>query len=452
MVPDPAWRNQDLPTRRPDGSVAQRPQAALDLHYLISYYGDDSELEPQRLLGSTVRTLNARPLVTRPLIQAVVDAAGAATRPEAPVAGRHRPRRRVELVRALPAARWTWNSCPSCGRSSSRPPTPCRRPGRQSVVLLEEDEPSCPPSRWPRRSSRWRRCAARWSTGSRSPPTRRCRSPPTPTIRITGTQLRGDTTAVHLGGVELAPSSTDDSALEVDLSGAPATAFRAGDGNRPGGPPLAGRDPAEPARRGRLAAGLVPLHPRVVATTASAGTVSVQTDVTVGVGQRVALQLLDPTTGTIVKVLTVGDRTADTTSVAVPSSGNHNIEMAPRLFPPLRPQGDYRAASSCSPAAKRLRPGQTTKSGLMVGLGESDDEVRQVLADLRAAGVDIVTLGQYLRPTRDARARSPATSRPTAFAASSAGARPRLPHRLLRRLRPLVVQRRRGLPAGRSAP
>jgi lipoic acid synthetase len=74
--------------------------------------------------------------------------------------------------------------------------------------------------------------------------------------------------------------------------------------------------------------------------------------------------------------------------------------MVPRLFADLRPQGDYARSLAVLAAAKRIRPGQTTKSGLMVGLGETDGEIAAVLADLRAAGVDIVTIGQYLRPTR----------------------------------------------------
>ena len=90
---------------------------------------------------------------------------------------------------------------------------------------------------------------------------------------------------------------------------------------------------------------------------------------------------------------------------AGPDVFNHNVEMAPRLFPSLRPQGDYarslallRAARAFAVAGGSSRP--RTKSGLMLGLGEADSEVRAVLADLREAGVDIVTLGQYLRPTR----------------------------------------------------
>jgi hypothetical protein len=74
VTPNAQWRNQDLPTRRADGTVAQRPQAALDLHYLLSFYGAEVELEPQRLLGSALRTLHARPLLDR---AAVVNAIAA---------------------------------------------------------------------------------------------------------------------------------------------------------------------------------------------------------------------------------------------------------------------------------------------------------------------------------------------------------------------------------------
>ena len=86
---------------------------------------------------------------------------------------------------------------------------------------------------------------------------------------------------------------------------------------------------------------------------------------------------------------------------ARPDVFNHNVETAPRLFPSLRPQGDYARSLGLLRDARRLRPDQVTKSGLMLGLGETDAEVRQVLADLRASRVDIVTLGQYLRPSRD---------------------------------------------------
>jgi lipoic acid synthetase len=86
---------------------------------------------------------------------------------------------------------------------------------------------------------------------------------------------------------------------------------------------------------------------------------------------------------------------------AAPDVFNHNIETVPRLFPRVRAQGDYTRSLDLLAAAKAIRPGQATKSGLMVGLGETDDEIDAVLRDLRARDVDVVTLGQYLRPTRD---------------------------------------------------
>jgi hypothetical protein len=73
VTPNPAYHNNDLPTRRADGTVVERPQVALDLHYLLTFYGNEDTLEPQRLLGSTVRTLHARPLLTR---QAIHDTVG----------------------------------------------------------------------------------------------------------------------------------------------------------------------------------------------------------------------------------------------------------------------------------------------------------------------------------------------------------------------------------------
>ena len=85
---------------------------------------------------------------------------------------------------------------------------------------------------------------------------------------------------------------------------------------------------------------------------------------------------------------------------ARPDVFNHNIETVPRLFARVRAQGDYARSLELLAEARRQVPGQATKSGLMVGLGEDDREVEAVLRDLRAAGVAIVTLGQYLRPTR----------------------------------------------------
>jgi lipoic acid synthetase len=76
---------------------------------------------------------------------------------------------------------------------------------------------------------------------------------------------------------------------------------------------------------------------------------------------------------------------------------NHNVETVPRLQRAVRPSAGY--ARSLSVLARSKRAGLVTKSGLIVGMGETDDEVVGTLADLAAVGVDIVTIGQYLRPT-----------------------------------------------------
>jgi hypothetical protein len=71
---NPHWRNEDLPVRRASGDLAQRPVVALDLSYLMTFHGDESALEPQRLLGSAVHALDARPVLTPALITAAIQA------------------------------------------------------------------------------------------------------------------------------------------------------------------------------------------------------------------------------------------------------------------------------------------------------------------------------------------------------------------------------------------
>jgi hypothetical protein len=75
VVPNASMRNDELPTRRSDGSLARRPQAALDLSYLLTFYGDEKEQEPQRLLGTAVSTLNSRPMLSRDAIRDAIDQA-----------------------------------------------------------------------------------------------------------------------------------------------------------------------------------------------------------------------------------------------------------------------------------------------------------------------------------------------------------------------------------------
>ncbi|HZZ36905.1 MAG TPA: lipoyl synthase [Caulobacteraceae bacterium] len=83
-----------------------------------------------------------------------------------------------------------------------------------------------------------------------------------------------------------------------------------------------------------------------------------------------------------------------------PDVFNHNLETIPRLYLSIRPGARYYASLRLLERVKERHPDQFTKSGLMVGLGETREEVMQVMDDMRAAGVDFITIGQYLQPTR----------------------------------------------------
>lgn len=84
---------------------------------------------------------------------------------------------------------------------------------------------------------------------------------------------------------------------------------------------------------------------------------------------------------------------------AKPEVLNHNTETVPRLYRRVRPQGDYQRSLELLQRARAIVPATYTKSGIMVGLGETDEEVRQVMGDLRAVDCDILTIGQYLQPS-----------------------------------------------------
>lgn len=108
--------------------------------------------------------------------------------------------------------------------------------------------------------------------------------------------------------------------------------------------------------------------------------------------------------GTTIEVLTpdflkCGPEALETVVAARPDVFNHNLETVPGLYPTVRPGARYFASLRLLQRAKELAPGIFTKSGIMVGLGEDAQGVRQVMDDLRAADVDFLTIGQYLQPT-----------------------------------------------------
>jgi lipoic acid synthetase len=95
------------------------------------------------------------------------------------------------------------------------------------------------------------------------------------------------------------------------------------------------------------------------------------------------------------------ERALEILAAAPPDVMNHNLETVPRLYRHARPGGDYRHSLELLSSFGKKHPGVPTKSGLMVGLGETDEEILAVMRDLRAHGVAMLTIGQYLAPSRD---------------------------------------------------
>jgi len=156
-------------------------------------------------------------------------------------------------------------------------------------------------------------------------------------------------------------------------------------------------DPGEPARVAQAAAALGLRHAVVTSVT--------RDDLPDGGGAHFAavIAAIRAACEASVEVLTpdFGGREDSLAAVlaAAPEVFNHNLETVPRLYPSVRPGADYRRSLALLAAAARQPV--LVKSGLMLGLGEQESEIRAVLADLAAAGVRAVTLGQYLRPSQD---------------------------------------------------
>jgi len=158
-------------------------------------------------------------------------------------------------------------------------------------------------------------------------------------------------------------------------------------------------DPDEPARVAEAAARMALSHVVITQVT--------RDDLPDGGASHVAAvisALREAVPAAAIEVLTSdfgGDRAAVATVLAArPDVFNHNMETVARLYPTVRPQAHYARSLAVLRQAAEEQPPLPVKSGLMLGLGETPDEVRAVMRDLRAAGVALLTLGQYLRPTK----------------------------------------------------
>ena len=164
------------------------------------------------------------------------------------------------------------------------------------------------------------------------------------------------------------------------------------------GLPKPGTDPNEPQRVAEAVATLGLTH--VVITSVD------RDDLPDGGAEHfaaVVTAIRKATPQTTIEILTPDflrkDAAIETLAAAPPDVFNHNLETVPRLYPTIRPGARYFTSLQLLQNMKRLVPGVFTKSGLMVGLGETREEIAQVMDDLRAADVDFLTIGQYLQPT-----------------------------------------------------
>ncbi len=172
-----------------------------------------------------------------------------------------------------------------------------------------------------------------------------------------------------------------------------ACAFCAVDTGTPAPP-----DPGEPGRLARAAARMALRH--VVVTSVDRDDLA---DGGIGHFARTVAAIREVLPEATVEVLTPDFRGVPDAAARVARVGadvfNHNVETVPRLYGAVRPGADYGRSLDLLREVKAAAPGIFVKSGLMVGLGETDEELIAVFRDLRAAGCDVLTVGQYLRPT-----------------------------------------------------
>jgi len=210
VTPNAAWRNMALPTRRNGGELVQRPQAALNLHYLLTFYGDEEKLEPQRLLGCVVRTLHARSVVTRQMIRETI------ANPLFSFLASSNLADEVELVKLTPTPLST-EELSKLWSVFFQTPYALSIAYQGTVVLIESEET-------PQRALPVRERSL-YVVPFRQPAIEHAVSQEGADmpivsgsiLAITGRQLRGDVTRVRVGGIDVTPSPEQITDTEISL-------------------------------------------------------------------------------------------------------------------------------------------------------------------------------------------------------------------------------------------
>ncbi|HUX88708.1 MAG TPA: DUF4255 domain-containing protein [Chloroflexota bacterium] len=327
VTPNAAWRNLDIPTRRADGQLVQRPAIALDLHYLLTFYGDEAQLEPQRLLGSVVRTLHARPVLTRQAIRDTLASPTYSFLAQSDLADA------VELVKFTPSA-LSLEELAKLWSVFYQIPYVLSIAYLGTVVIIESEVPTQPAL--PIRS----RVVV--GTVFRQPVIDRVVTnggPDDPMIlgsvlQIQGTNLGAPATSVRLAGIDVVPSDQSDTTLRLPLTTPPfpANALRSGvQGLQVIQATLLGSPPTAHSGVESNVAPIV-LRPSVTGTSVSnvsgTGTAPRSADITiqvspiVGASQRVILSLNERTSVNPAAYSFVGpSRATDSASVIISVAG-----------------------------------------------------------------------------------------------------------------------------------
>jgi Pvc16 N-terminal domain len=216
--PNGAWRNADLPTRRDDGRLVQRPRVALDLHYLLSFYGDEAQFEPQRMLGSVVRTLHARPVLTRQMIRDTVSDPDNAFLANSNLADE------VELIKFTPSS-LSLEELSKLWSVFFQVPYALSVAYQASVVLIEPEV--TPQEALPVRERNVYVVPFRQPTIEQIMSQAGDNQPVLPDqpilaghrLILVGKQLRSEVTRVRIGGVEAEPQAVSDTQLGFPLPG-----------------------------------------------------------------------------------------------------------------------------------------------------------------------------------------------------------------------------------------
>jgi hypothetical protein len=317
ITPNTAWRNNDLATRTSDGQLMQRPRVAIDLHYLLTFYGDELQLEAQRLLGSVALAMHAKPMLTREMIRNTIGNSAYTFLAASNLADEMELIKFTPLPLSLEELSKLWSVFFQTQYTLSVA-------YQGTVVLIESEE--TPRSTLPVKER------IVYAMPFRHPEIERVYPVTGPdqlilsdsTLVIEGSQLRGDVTQVRIAGsAPLAPGTVSDTKITYALTSLPAQVLRAGvQGIQVVQSLLLGKPP-QPHTGFESNVSPFVLHPRILSAIApDAAHVDVKADVTIGERQRVLLFLNENTANLpAVYSFPVEPRSADSDTLTIPVSG-----------------------------------------------------------------------------------------------------------------------------------